>query len=87
VPFDARPEATPGHVRRAAGAEFAVARWADAVERAAYGGQSVDAAAQAEIDRLAPADPDAKADAHADVHADVGAAGREHVDGARRRSL
>jgi hypothetical protein len=53
-PFDARPEPTPGHVRRAASAEFSVARWADAVERAAYGGQVVDAHAQAEVDRLAP---------------------------------
>lgn len=83
APFDARPEATPGHVRRAAGSEFGVARWADAVERAAYGGQNVDAAAQAEIDRLAPADPGA----HAEPHADVQARSPEHVDGARRRSL
>ncbi len=83
APFDARPEATPGHVRRAAGSEFAVARWADAVERAAYGGQSVDAAAQAEIDRLAPADDEA----HGQPHADAKAHPPEHVDGTRRRSL
>jgi hypothetical protein len=55
-PFDARPEPTPGHVRRAAGSEFAVARWADAVERAAYGGSAVDRDVQAEVDRLAPPD-------------------------------
>lgn len=53
-PFDARPDPTPGHVRRAASAEFTVARWADAVERAAYGGVVVDERAQSEVDRLAP---------------------------------
>lgn len=53
-PFDVTPEATPGHVRRAAGAEFPVARWADAVERAAFGGGAIDAQAEAEIDRLVP---------------------------------
>ena len=62
APFDVRPEATPGHVRRAAGNEFPVARWADAVERAAYGGQPVDAAAQAEVDGLAPAAVDGPAE-------------------------
>jgi hypothetical protein len=54
LPFDARPEPTPGHVRRAAAGEFTVARWADAVERAAFGGQVVDARAEGEIERLAP---------------------------------
>jgi len=54
MPYDARPEPTPGHVRRAAGGEFTVARWADAVERAAFGGQVVDARAEGEIERLAP---------------------------------
>lgn len=54
-PFDARPEPTPGHVRRAAGADFAVARWADAVERAAFGGGAVDARAEADVERLMPA--------------------------------
>jgi hypothetical protein len=59
-PFDTRPEPTPGHVRRAAASEFAVARWADAVERAAYGGSAVDQDVQAEVDRLAPPEaPDA----------------------------
>jgi hypothetical protein len=54
LPYDARPEPTPGHVRRAAGGEFTVARWADAVERAAFGGQVVDARAEGEIERLGP---------------------------------
>jgi hypothetical protein len=56
-PYDARPEPTPGHVRRAAASEFTVARWADAVERAAYGGAVVDEHAQGEVDRLAPPEP------------------------------
>ena len=56
-PFDGRPEPTPGHVRRAAASEVAVARWAEAVERAAYGEGLVDAEAQREVDRLAPAEP------------------------------
>jgi hypothetical protein len=56
-PFDARPEPTPGHVRRAAGSEFTVARWADAVERAAFGGGVVDARVEGEVDRLAPPVP------------------------------
>jgi hypothetical protein len=77
-PFDAKPEPTPGHVRRAASTEFAVARWADAIERAAYGGQVVDAQAQAEVERLAP---EGARDAAA------GKGGPEHVDAARRRSL
>jgi hypothetical protein len=55
-PFDAWPEPTPDQVRRAAGTEVAVARWADAVERAAYGGAPIDGQAQAEVDRLAPND-------------------------------
>ncbi len=52
--FDAKPEPTPGHVRRAAAASFATARWADAVERTAYGPEVVDARAEAEVERLAP---------------------------------
>jgi hypothetical protein len=54
-PFDARPDPTPGHVRRAAGAESPVGRWADAVERAAFGGEVVDARAHAELEKLSPA--------------------------------
>jgi hypothetical protein len=53
-PFDARPEPTPGHVRRAAGEDFQIARWADAVERAAFAGEPVDAHVEAEVDRLGP---------------------------------
>jgi hypothetical protein len=53
--FDALPDATPGHVRRAAaGSDATVARWADAVERAAYGEGVVDEGAQAQVDDLAP---------------------------------
>lgn len=53
-PFDSPAEPTPGHVRRAAGADFAVARWADAVERAAFGGGTVDARVEADVERLKP---------------------------------
>ncbi|MBX3223207.1 MAG: carboxypeptidase regulatory-like domain-containing protein [Labilithrix sp.] len=55
-PFDTRPEPTPGHVRRAAAAERATARWAEAVERAAFGPGDVDARAEQEVDQLAPED-------------------------------
>jgi hypothetical protein len=57
-PFDARPEPTPGHVRRAAGGDSPVGRWADAVERAAFGGEVVDERAHAELEKLAPAAAD-----------------------------
>lgn len=88
APFDARPEATPGHVRRAAGAQLAVARWADAVERAAYGGQPVDAAAQAAVERLAPGDAAPSVDAPPPPGHEPGPQDPlAHVDGARRRSL
>ncbi len=53
-PFDVRPEPTPGHVRRAAGAEAGTARWADAVERAVFGPDDIDARAEQEIEQLAP---------------------------------
>jgi hypothetical protein len=56
-PYDARPEPTPGHVRRAAGADTAIGKWADAVERAAFGGERVDERVHSEIDHLAPALP------------------------------
>jgi hypothetical protein len=65
-PFDARPEATPAHVRQAAGRlEFALEQrtqaarleqWAAAVEVAAFAGAPVDARVQAEVERLGPAD-------------------------------
>lgn len=56
-PFDVKPEPTPGHVRRAAADDFQTARWADAVERAVFGGGEVDARMENEIERMAPADP------------------------------
>jgi hypothetical protein len=54
APFDARPEPTPGHVRRAAAGDPETAQWAEAVERAVYGAGEVDAEAESELDRLAP---------------------------------
>jgi hypothetical protein len=56
--FDVKPEPTPGHVKRAAGADFRTARWADEVERAVFGGAEIDARAEADIDRLAPGGPE-----------------------------
>jgi hypothetical protein len=56
-PFDVRPEPTPGHVRRAAGGSFDIVRWAEAVERAAFSGEPVDAHLEADIDRIAPGAP------------------------------
>lgn len=56
-PFDVKPEPTPGHVRRAAADDFQTARWADAVERAVFGGGEVDARMEGEIERMAPPDP------------------------------
>jgi hypothetical protein len=54
-PFDARPDPTPGHVRRAAANDFQLARWAEAIEKAAFAGDPIDAKAEADVDRLAPA--------------------------------
>lgn len=54
TPFDVRPEPTPGHVKRAAGEDFQTARWADAVERAAFGEGIVDARAEREIEKMSP---------------------------------
>lgn len=53
-PFDVKPEPTPGHVRKAAADDFQTARWADAIERAVYGGAEVDARTEGEIERMAP---------------------------------
>lgn len=53
-PFDTKAEPTPAHVRRAAGNNAETARWADAVERAAFGGGVIDAAAEQAIDALKP---------------------------------
>jgi hypothetical protein len=58
-PFDVKPEPTPGHVRRAAAGDFPTARWADAVEKAVFGGGDVDARIEGEIGRMAPGDPKA----------------------------
>jgi len=56
-PFDVKPEPTPGHVRRTAADDFQTARWADAVERAVFGGGEVDARMEGEIERMAPPEP------------------------------
>jgi hypothetical protein len=67
APFDVRPEPTPGHVRRAAGEDRETAQWADAVERAVFGGEAVDARIEREIEALAPGkDPAATEDAPPD---------------------
>jgi hypothetical protein len=60
APFDVRPEPTPGHVRRAAALDPEAARWAEAVEAAAFGPGDVDAVAEGDVDRLAPQAPNAK---------------------------
>jgi len=52
APFDARPEPTPAHVRRAAGEDARTASWAAAVENAAFGMRAVDADVEAKVDRL-----------------------------------
>jgi hypothetical protein len=62
APFDVRPEPTPGHVRRAAGEDRTTAQWADAVERAVFGGGEVDARLEKEIEALAPEKTDAQQD-------------------------
>ncbi|MEO6420066.1 MAG: carboxypeptidase-like regulatory domain-containing protein [Polyangiaceae bacterium] len=51
-PYDLRPEPTPAHVRRVAGDDVNTARWASAVERAAFSGVEVDAQLESEIDQL-----------------------------------
>ncbi len=53
-PFDTRPEPTPGHVRKAASEDFSTARWADAVEKAVFGPNEVDARAEREIEKMEP---------------------------------
>jgi hypothetical protein len=59
-PYDARPEPTPGHVRRAA-RDGQVAGWAAAVEQAAYGGGDVDERVELEVEALAPEHEGARA--------------------------
>ncbi len=58
APYDAKPEPTPAQVRKAARAAPDAARWADAVERAAYEGGEVDARVEAEVDALEPRHPE-----------------------------
>ncbi len=53
-PYATPSEPTPAAVRRAAGADGAVARWATAVERAAYADDVVDERAEMDVDRLGP---------------------------------
>lgn len=62
APFDARPEPTPGHVRKVAERDRRdVEEWALAIERAAYDEGEVDARVEQEIDALSPdAKPRAK---------------------------
>jgi hypothetical protein len=60
-PFDQKPEPTPGHVRRAAPGGSPPARWAEAVESAAFGPEPVDGRIEAEIDAMKPEGPPAAA--------------------------
>lgn len=53
-PFDVRPEPTPGHIKRVASAEQETLKWAEAVERAAFGPGDVDARIEQEIEKLEP---------------------------------
>jgi hypothetical protein len=73
APFDLSPDPTPEHVRRVAFAgqspdvmrgggdrdadNVRIQAWAGAVERAAYGGEPIDARREAEVDELAPDRP------------------------------
>jgi hypothetical protein len=57
-PFDARPEPTPGHVRRAAEtADPTAAEWAGAIERAAFDKGDVDARVETDVMALDPEKP------------------------------
>ncbi|HVH40983.1 MAG TPA: hypothetical protein VM925_01530 [Labilithrix sp.] len=67
APFDARPEPTPGHVRRAAADDASTRQWADAVERAVFGPGEVDARAEQEVERLAPNDRNGQEPARPDL--------------------
>jgi hypothetical protein len=53
-PFDQYPEPTPGHVKRAAGTDAQTARWAEALELAAFGAEEVDDAAEKAVIDLEP---------------------------------
>ena len=78
-PFDVKPEPTPGHVRRAAADDFQTARWADAIERAVFGGGEVDARMEGEIDRMAPQEPRSAASSVPDERPQRPAAGAAGV--------
>jgi hypothetical protein len=52
APFDASPEPTPAYIKRMAGEDARTARWAGAVENAAFGLEAVDSALETEIERL-----------------------------------
>jgi hypothetical protein len=80
APFDQKPDATPGHVRLTAVAQPEIARWAEAVEYAAFGYAPVDADAQSEVERLAPTDARRAPQEDEAIDAD-------HVDGARPGSV
>lgn len=54
APFDVRPEPTPGHIKRVASSEQDTLKWAEAVERAAFGPGEVDARIEQEIEKLQP---------------------------------
>jgi hypothetical protein len=71
-PYDARPEPTPGQVRRAAqgrrgDASDRVGRWADAIEQAAYDRGEVDARVEADVMSLDPDDPSRRREDGPDV--------------------
>lgn len=53
-PFDAKPEPTPHHVQRVASPGSAPARWAEAVEQAAFGPEAVDGRVEGEVEALKP---------------------------------
>ncbi len=53
-PFDRSPEPTPGHVARVARVDSRTRAWAEAVERAGFGPDVVDALAEDEVERMAP---------------------------------
>jgi len=74
--FGAFSEPTPAQVRSAATDDPQIARWAEAIERVAFGPSAVDAQAVSEVNRLAPPDLD-----------EDDMKGAEHVDGARPRSV
>jgi hypothetical protein len=53
-PYDVRPEPTPAHVRKASSIGSPPAKWAEAVESAAFGPDPVDGRIEAEVEALRP---------------------------------